>query len=128
MNLNRPISPHLTVYNLGYTSILSIIHRITGVALTIAIVVFVIIIKAFSFHLSSYSMYAIAYYVNSFSGIIFSLLGLFIIFCIAYHFTAGIRHLVWDTSYALDMHTINLSMYVLMGFVAVSTLSIWMLF
>lgn len=128
MNINRPISPHLTVYNLGFTSILSIIHRITGVALSVALCVFVIILKVISFHLSSYGIYCIAYFVNNFSGILFTLLGLFIIFCIVYHFIAGIRHLVWDTGYALDMQTINLSMYVLLGSVTICTLGIWMLF
>jgi succinate dehydrogenase / fumarate reductase cytochrome b subunit len=128
MNINRPISPHLTVYNLGFTSILSIIHRITGVALSVTLCVFVIVLKMISFHLSSYNIYAIAYYANNFSGILFSLVGLFLIFCIVYHFIAGIRHLVWDTEFGLDMPKINLSMYILLGFATIGTLSIWMLF
>ena len=32
---NRPLSPHLTVYRPQVTSVLSILHRITGVGLTL---------------------------------------------------------------------------------------------
>lgn len=34
LRLNRPLSPHLTIYQPQLTTILSIFHRITGVAVT----------------------------------------------------------------------------------------------
>lgn len=34
MRLNRPQSPHLTIYEIQLTSTLSITHRMTGIALT----------------------------------------------------------------------------------------------
>ena len=34
---NRPLSPHLTIYRQQLNSVLSILHRITGVALIISL-------------------------------------------------------------------------------------------
>ena len=34
---NRPLSPHLTIYRPQLNSVLSILHRITGVALIISL-------------------------------------------------------------------------------------------
>ena len=33
----RPLSPHITVYRWAYTMTLSILHRVTGVALALAL-------------------------------------------------------------------------------------------
>ena len=35
---NRPLSPHLSVYKPQFTSVLSIFHRITGVALLFSLI------------------------------------------------------------------------------------------
>ena len=41
MNQNRPLSPHLQVYKPQVTSVLSIFHRMTGVALSAGLVLLV---------------------------------------------------------------------------------------
>ena len=41
MAKERPISPHLQVYKPQITSVLSIFHRITGVALTFGLILLV---------------------------------------------------------------------------------------
>ena len=46
-NLNRPLSPHLQIYNHQFTSVLSIMHRISGVALCAGIVVLSAFISPF---------------------------------------------------------------------------------
>ena len=38
----RPLSPHITVYRWAYTMTLSILHRISGVALAVALLGFVL--------------------------------------------------------------------------------------
>jgi succinate dehydrogenase / fumarate reductase cytochrome b subunit len=38
----RPLSPHLTIYRWPITMTLSILHRMTGVALSIGLIAFVI--------------------------------------------------------------------------------------
>ncbi|MEY3787650.1 MAG: hypothetical protein RLZ75_1857, partial [Pseudomonadota bacterium] len=42
-NNNRPISPHLQVYRLPLTGIISITHRMTGVMLSVGLILFVFI-------------------------------------------------------------------------------------
>ena len=42
MAKERPISPHLQVYKPQITSVLSIFHRITGVAMTFGLILLVV--------------------------------------------------------------------------------------
>jgi succinate dehydrogenase / fumarate reductase cytochrome b subunit len=37
----RPLSPHLGIYRWQYTMALSILHRVTGVALSVGLLLFV---------------------------------------------------------------------------------------
>ena len=39
---HRPLSPHLSIYRFAYTMALSILHRITGVALSAGLVLLVV--------------------------------------------------------------------------------------
>ena len=45
----RPLSPHLTIYRWPITMTLSILHRMTGVALSIGLIAFVIWLAAIAF-------------------------------------------------------------------------------
>ena len=38
---NRPLSPHLTIYRPQLNSVLSILHRITGIALSITLLILI---------------------------------------------------------------------------------------
>ena len=46
MTNNRPTSPHLQVYRLPLTGIISITHRMTGVMLSVGLIFFVYIVSA----------------------------------------------------------------------------------
>ena len=46
---NRPLSPHLQIYKMPFTAILSITHRATGVALAVGTVVLAITVAALLF-------------------------------------------------------------------------------
>ena len=102
----RPLSPHLQIYKPQLTSILSISHRITGVILSgfsvmIPITLYFIIsgeniFKDFKLILSHH---------------FFKLFFIFIIFVLSYHFTNGIRHLLWDLGFGLEIKESYLSGY-----------------
>nr|AGH24440.1 succinate dehydrogenase subunit 3 [Reclinomonas americana ATCC 50284] len=128
MNLNRPISPHLTIYKLQITNTLSIFHRITGGILSVVLCFFVILLKMLNFHLSSYTIYSVAYVVNQFSGFIFLIAGFFLILFLFYHLFAGVRHLVWDAGYALEIENVYLSAYVMVGLTFLLTFTVWFIF
>ena len=104
MAKERPISPHLQVYKPQITSVLSIFHRITGVALTFGLILLV----AWIFTLSLGEEYF-----EYFSLFIKSWLGLLILFgftfALNYHFCNGIRHLFWDAGYGYEIETVHKS-------------------
>ena len=94
----RPLSPHLSVYKMSrYTLFTSFFNRITGIGLSVGLIVLVYWLMAVAGGSRSYQH---AYQVLS-SGI-FKILyaGMVVAFC--YHLVAGIRHLVWDTGRGLE--------------------------
>ncbi|PSM19149.1 MULTISPECIES: succinate dehydrogenase, cytochrome b556 subunit [Nitratireductor] len=96
----RPLSPHLQVYRLIPTMVMSIVHRITGAALYVGtlLVAWWLIAAATS---ESYFEF-----VNGLYGSWFGRLVLFgYTWALLHHMLGGLRHLVWDTGAAMDKHT-----------------------
>ena len=57
MNRPRPLSPHLQIYKPQITSVLSILHRMTGVSLSIGSLIIVVWIVSLSLGAESYSYF-----------------------------------------------------------------------
>lgn len=129
MKYMRPISPYLT-YKVELHTVLSIMHRITGVALSVALCLFVVLGKYYSTKVvKKYGYYSFLYELNGNAGIILSALGLLILFGTVYHFCTGIRHLLWDfleDANVYEIHNINLSCYIIAGSVTVLTTILWL--
>ena len=122
MAKERPISPHLQVYKPQITSVLSIFHRITGVALTFGLILSV----AWIFTLSLGEEYF-----EYFSFFIKSWFGLLILFgftfALNYHLCNGIRHLFWDAGYGYEIETVHKSGLAVLVVSFVLTILIWYL-
>tara|TARA_B100000614_G_C14561367_1_gene497293 strand:+ start:3204 stop:3599 length:396 start_codon:yes stop_codon:yes gene_type:complete len=110
---NRPISPHVTAYNLGWTGSISILHRLTGIVLSLYLLFIVIAFKFFTFHISNYQIYEVGYHLNNMNGILLSIVGLLLIISFFFHLMTGTRHLVWDTGAGFDLKFITKSSYVI---------------
>ena len=99
MSRQRPLSPHLQIYKPQITSILSILHRGTGIVLSIGSIILVLWIVTLTLGESTYLMY---------SNIINNWFGKFIIFgftfALFYHLSNGIRHLFWDAGYGYELN------------------------
>ena len=97
---NRPLSPHLTVYRPQLTSMTSILVRITGSAMLISglLIVWWFLAAATS---AAYFEVVDGFLTSVFGDLIMALsvLGLW------YHALGGLRHLIWDQGYALDVET-----------------------
>lgn len=95
---NRPLSPHLQIYRPQWTSVTSILARITGNALIVSTL---LVVWWFAALASGPEAHALAHAVLTgwFGDIVMvlSLLGLW------YHTLAGIRHLIWDTGRMLEV-------------------------
>jgi succinate dehydrogenase / fumarate reductase cytochrome b subunit len=98
----RPLSPHLTIYRPQMSSMLSITHRMTGVILFFSVM---LLIWTFVFSVYNADDLDIMsdFFKNNF--VKFILLGL--TFCLFYHLSNGIRHLLWDVGYGYDIKTME---------------------
>jgi succinate dehydrogenase / fumarate reductase cytochrome b subunit len=93
----RPLSPHLQIYRWQIGNTLSILHRITGLALAFGL-------AALSYWLISLAGGEAAY--GEAMQVLASPLGLVVLlgwtFSFMYHLLNGIRHLVWDAGYGFE--------------------------
>jgi succinate dehydrogenase / fumarate reductase, cytochrome b subunit len=116
----RPLSPHLQIYRWQLTSVLSILHRATGIALAVGAILFVSWLGAASDGLESYAK------MQSFLG---SWIGLLVLFgwsvALFYHLCNGIRHLMWDTGRGLDLKSVYASGWTVLAATAVLTIIAW---
>ncbi|PYG26978.1 succinate dehydrogenase, cytochrome b556 subunit [Pelagimonas varians] len=97
---NRPLSPHLQIYRPQLTSITSILTRVTGNALIVAVILGVWWLLAAA---TSPEYYAIVNGIVTswFGDLIFTLSA----WAIWYHYLAGLRHLYFDAGKGLDIKT-----------------------
>ena len=94
----RPLSPHLQVYKPQMTSVMSILHRATGVALVAGTLMVAWWLIAAATGPQAYA------YAQDFAA---SPIGMVMIFgwsvALFYHLSNGIRHLFWDMGYLFKL-------------------------
>jgi succinate dehydrogenase / fumarate reductase, cytochrome b subunit len=95
---SRPLSPHLQVYKPQLTTTLSILHRITGVALSAGSALLVLWLLAAAGTRAQFE--TVQSLMSSWPG---QLLLLGWTFALFYHLCNGIRHLAWDCGWGLDL-------------------------
>lgn len=98
----RPLSPHLQVYRISLTFLMSGFHRVTGFVLYFGMLIPVAWLLAAAAGPEWYE------FVN---GLLGTILGKLVLFGyswgLIHHMMGGIRHLVWDTGRGLDVVTIE---------------------
>ncbi|MEK6747167.1 MAG: succinate dehydrogenase, cytochrome b556 subunit [Pseudomonadota bacterium] len=121
-NVTRPLSPHLSIYRPQITSVISILHRITGVVLYAGlglIIVFLVVVGYFP------DNYGLLHKCLA-SGI--GRLALFgWTFSLYLHFFNGIRHLFWDIGKGFDIPTVNKSGWAVIFCTLVATIFSWVI-
>jgi succinate dehydrogenase / fumarate reductase cytochrome b subunit len=100
-NSERPLSPHLQIYRWQLTSTLSITHRATGIALSVGTLLLVWWLVAAATGPEPYA--TVQAFLRSWLGLLLLVGWSFSLF---FHLCAGIRHLVWDTGYGLDIKSV----------------------
>lgn len=118
----RPLSPHLQVYRPQITTILSILHRITGVVLAIGAFGVAWWLLAVS---ASDQRYA------QFAELASSLPGRIVLagfsYCLIYHLLNGLRHLLWDSGYGFEIRQFYATGWAVVVLSFVFTAALWML-
>lgn len=118
----RPLSPHLSIYKVELPMMLSGLHRITGIALSVGSLLLVAWLES-----AVYSAEAFAT-LNRFLGSFIGQLVLFgWTFSLIYHSVSGVRHLLWDTGRLLEVKQIHSSSKVVVAITVVLTVLAWIL-
>ena len=100
----RPVSPHIQIYRPQLTSLLSILHRTTGLFLVLGVIVICIWLVCVALGEESFQLFnAIG---STLAG---KILSLGLVFSLVYHSFNGIRHLVWDFGYGFELKSVYLS-------------------
>ncbi len=117
---NRPLSPHLGIYRPQLTSVLSILHRMTGVAMVAGALIF------------TYWITAAAYGPEHFEraqSVLGSWFGRVVLLCLTvslyYHLCNGIRHLAWDAGLGFALPRLQATGWLVVAATLVLTLITW---
>ena len=94
----NPLSPHLQIYRWHLSMILSITHRIIGVANSVAVILICLWTISLLFGEENYENIKILF--QSFFG---KLLIISLSWSFSFHILSEIRHLIWDLGYGFDL-------------------------
>jgi succinate dehydrogenase / fumarate reductase cytochrome b subunit len=119
-NSGRPLSPHLSIYRWPITMVLSILHRMTGVAMSIGLVVLAAWLMQAAAGPEAYLGFTTT--MSTFIGKLFLVAWSFAFF---FHAANGIRHLVWDTGRGFDKRQADRSAWIVVAFAALATAAFW---
>lgn len=101
---NRPLSPHLSIYRMAITMLVSIMNRITGAGIALAAILIVWWLMAAA---------SGAEYFASVDGFLTSWFGLLILvgslWALWFHFLGGLRHLFMDFGLGYEIKTVNMT-------------------
>ncbi len=119
----RPLSPHVLDYKLQLTSVLSIIHRMTGVGLAAGALFLTWWLIAAATGPEAFDT------AQAFFG--HPLLGYPVLFgfsvCLFYHLCNGVRHLVWDAGYCFEIENVYRGGWVMLVAAVVLTVLAWVI-
>jgi succinate dehydrogenase / fumarate reductase cytochrome b subunit len=119
-NHGRPLSPHISIYRWPITMVLSILHRMTGIALSLGFIVLVAWLFDAASGPEAYSV---------FESVMGSLVGKLLLigwsFAFFFHLANGARHLLWDTGRGMEIEEANRSSWVVLIGAIVLTAAFW---
>jgi succinate dehydrogenase / fumarate reductase cytochrome b subunit len=116
----RPLSPHLQVYRPQWSSVLSILHRITGLLVSAGTVLMVAWLVALAQGEQAFAA------VRAFLGhplMLVLLVGWTL--ALFYHLLNGIRHLLWDTGMLLELGPARASGWIVVAAALLLTAIVW---
>ena len=117
----RPMSPHLQIYRLPLTALLSVAHRATGAILGLGALVLVLILVSAAYSPETYAI--IHQHLDTWYGQLL-LFGLTI--SLYLHFCNGIRHLFWDIGLGFELETVSKSAKLVIIVSLALTIATWL--
>ena len=119
---NRPLSPFMLgqYYRFQFTSLLSIIHRITGIGLSIGTLLVAAWLIALAAGPQVYQQFAV--HLTAWYGQVL-LFGW--TWALMYHLGNGVRHLFWDIGWGFDIKVAEKTGYAVVVFSLLLTAAVW---
>jgi succinate dehydrogenase / fumarate reductase cytochrome b subunit len=118
---NRPLSPYL-IYRPQISSVLSFLHRITGVALAVGSLLLVYWIIAAAVGPEAFA---------TAQALIGSIIGRILLlgwtFALFFHLANGIRHLFWDMGWGFEIRTMTVTGWIVVVASLLLTVIAWIL-
>nr|BAL63264.1 succinate:cytochrome c oxidoreductase subunit 3 [Phycocalidia tanegashimensis] len=118
-NVNRPLSPHLTIYNPQRSSIFSIWHRISGVIMFISVSSLAFLLNQAYFTYTTVSLMKFLFNCAAFNLLSFCYISL-ILTVFLYHITNGIRHFLWDSVIHVNSKKIHRDSNIILLFIFIN--------
>ena len=117
----RPLSPHLLVYRWQVTSVLSILHRGTGLFLVLGTAMIAYWVIALALDQTIFSSY------QTWLG---SVVGKVLLagwsFSLFYHWANGIRHLLWDVGWGYEIERVYMTGWIVVSISVILTGLLWL--
>ena len=100
--VERPMSPHLQVYRISFTMMMSMMHRISGFILYLGSFIFLLWYLSIFFGEGAYN------FLNYFFSFIIIKIALFLYTWVFFHHLfGGIRHFIWDFGFGFELNSIE---------------------
>ncbi|XP_030258836.1 succinate dehydrogenase cytochrome b560 subunit, mitochondrial [Sparus aurata] len=119
--LNRPMSPHLTIYKWSVPMMMSVTHRGTGVGLSGAISAFALAALVLP---GNYPYYLDLIHSLSIGPFLIGLAKFGITFPVSYHTYNGIRHLWWDIGKGFKIPEVYRTGYTVIGLSIITSIAL----
>jgi succinate dehydrogenase / fumarate reductase cytochrome b subunit len=117
---NRPLSPHIQVYKWQWTMMFSIVHRTTGVALSVGTLVLVWWLLSLATGPEAFTLAQ-----TTLGSIVGRVVLLGWTWSLFYHLANGVRHLVWDVGWGFELGVAQASAWFVAALSIVLTLVSW---
>jgi succinate dehydrogenase / fumarate reductase cytochrome b subunit len=118
----RPLSPHLQIYRPMLTMMMSIAHRLTGMALYFGSVLFVWWLTA-----ASIGPQYFGWVMNLFGSWFGQLVLIGFSWALLHHFLGGVRHLIWDTGRGFELPVVERMAQLTLAGSIILTIGLWTL-
>ena len=120
---SRPLSPHLTIYRWPITMMLSILHRGTGVALSVGLIALVVWLQSIAAGEESYQV--VMGWMDTLASKALLLGWSYAFF---FHLCNGIRHLFWDAGLGFEVRHANPAAWFVLVASILMTVAYWLAF
>lgn len=116
----KPLSPHIGIYKPQISSVLSILHRISGIASFVLTMMIAWCIILSSLHVQCH---------KCIMDLLHSNIGIAMFaawtYALCFHFATGVRHMFWDMGYGFKISTMTKSGYFAVTFATAAWALLW---